>query len=53
MAFYFCGQYINIDVDDKEVEWDMFTIVPYFGVLVIVMDMRSEKIVLKIFSLFL
>ena len=30
MAFYFCGRYINIDGDEKEVERDMFTIVMHF-----------------------
>ena len=30
MAFYFCGQYINIDTNGKEVEWGIFTDVPHF-----------------------
>ena len=30
MAFYFCGRYINIDADEKEVEQDMFTVVLHF-----------------------
>ena len=30
MAFYFCGRYINIDADEREVKHDMFTTVPHF-----------------------
>ena len=30
MCFYFCGKYINIDCDDKEVRKSMFASVPYF-----------------------
>ena len=50
MRFYFCGSCINIDADEKKVEQDMYTAVLHFGVLVIVMDIRSGKIILKDFS---
>jgi len=30
MRFYFCESYINTDTDEKKVERDMFTAVPYF-----------------------
>jgi len=30
MDFYFCGQYINTNADDKKLKWDMFTVVPHF-----------------------
>ena len=30
MTFYFCGRYIDIDTDEKEMERDMFTAVPHF-----------------------
>jgi len=30
MGFYFCGQYINTDADEKKVERDMFKAVPHF-----------------------
>ena len=30
MGFYFCGRYINIDAEDKEVERDMYATLPYF-----------------------
>jgi len=46
MGFYFCGQYINTDDDDKEVERDIFTVVPHFWVIIIVLGM-SGKISLR------
>ena len=30
MCFYFSGRYINIDANEKEVERDVFTVVPHF-----------------------
>ena len=30
MGFYFCGRYIHINGDPKEVEWKMSTAVPTF-----------------------
>ena len=30
MTFYFCGRYINIDADEREVKQDMFTVAPHF-----------------------
>jgi len=30
MGFYFCGRYINTDADDKNVERDMYAVIPYF-----------------------
>ena len=50
MTFYFYGRYINIDTDEKAVKRDIITAVAHFLVLVIVMNMMSEKIILKIYS---
>ena len=30
MDFYFCSRYINTDVDDKDVERDMYAVISYF-----------------------
>ena len=30
MDFCFCGRYINIDANDKEVERDMYAVISYF-----------------------
>jgi len=30
MDFYFCGRYINTDVDDKKVKQDMYATIPFF-----------------------
>ena len=30
MKFYFCGRYINTDVEDKKVERDMYATILYF-----------------------
>ena len=30
MKFYLCGNYIDIDADEKEVEQDMYTVIPHF-----------------------
>jgi len=30
MKFYFCGSYINIDADEKEMERDMYMTIPHF-----------------------
>jgi len=30
MCFYFCGRYINTDVNDNDVERDMYAVIPYF-----------------------
>jgi len=30
MGFYFCGQYIYTDGDEKEVEWDTYKALSYF-----------------------
>ena len=48
MGFYFCGRYINTDCDDKYVEWVMFEAL-FVGVLMIIVDMKLEKEILKIF----
>jgi len=48
MGFYFCGKYIYTDGDEEEVERGMY--VAFFGVFMIRMGMKSEKIILKISS---
>ena len=50
MEIYFCGKYIYIDGDEKEVERDMYASLPYFQGLMIMMDMKREKTKLKISS---
>jgi len=49
MGFYFCGKYIYTDGDKKEVKRKCMQLSRIFGVLIIIMDMRSLKIILKIF----
>ena len=49
MGFYFCDKYIYTDGDEKEVKRDMYAALPYFGILMIRMSMKSEKIILRIF----
>ena len=51
MGFYFCGRYIYIDGDGKEVELDMNVTIPCFGVFMIVIGMRSG--ILKLSSVIL
>jgi len=48
MGFYFCGKYINTDCEDKYVERAMFGSISFFGVLMIIMDMKLGKTILKI-----
>ena len=48
MGFYFNDRYINTDCDDKYIERAMFEVVPLFAVLMIVMNMKFEKMILKI-----
>ena len=47
IKFYFCGRYINADVDDKKVERDMYAAI---RVLMIIMGMKIEKTILKIYK---
>ena len=47
MGFYFCGRYINTDADDKNVERDMYAVIPYFRVSEIILGMRCGKMILK------
>jgi len=53
MCFYFFGQFIYTDGDDKQVELDMYTVVPFFEVLMPVMAMNTGKTILKISSVIL
>ena len=52
MSFYFCGKYIYVDCDDKEVEQSMFAAIPYFWVLTTVMVMKWERYLEGFFSYF-
>jgi len=52
MKFYFCGRYINTDAEDKEVERDMYATIHTFGVLMIMMGVKSEKSSRGFFSYF-
>jgi len=49
MGFNFYGRYIYTDGDEKEVERNMYAAISCFRVLMIVMDMRNGKIILKNF----
>jgi len=52
MSFY--GRYINTDVDEKEVEWDMYAALLYFWILLmIILGTKSGKAFLKLFSVIL
>jgi len=53
MDFYFCDKYINTDADDKDVERICMRLSHIFGVLMIVLGMRSEKMILNFFSYFI
>jgi len=48
MGFYFCGKYINTDYEDRYVERAMFEAVSLFRVLIIILDMKFGKAILKI-----
>ena len=48
MGFYFRDRYINTDCNDKYVEGLCLRLSHFFGVLMIVMDMRLGKMILKI-----
>ena len=50
MGFYFCGRYLYTNGDENEDEWDMYAAIRYFWGSYDVMDMRSEKIILKNYS---
>ena len=50
MKFYFCGKYIYTNGDKKKVERDMYATLPYFPVLMILTNTKSEKTNLKISS---
>jgi len=50
MGFYFCGIYIYTEGDKKEAKWDMYAAPHIFGVLMIILDMRSRKAILKFSS---
>ena len=50
MRFYFCEKYIYTDGDEKEVERDMHAALLYFRDFYDQDDMKSEKIILRIFS---
>jgi len=50
MIFYICGKYIYTDGDEKEVEGDMYVAPRIFGIFMIRMGMKSEKIILRISS---
>jgi len=50
MGFYFYSKYIYTDGDGKEVEGTCMQLSRIFGVLMIRMGMKSEKINLKISS---
>ena len=48
MEFYFCGKYISTDDYEKEVEGTCTQLSRIFEILIIMMDIKSEKTNLKI-----
>ena len=49
MNVYFCDKYTHTD-NEEEVERDMYAAFPFFGVLMIMMGMKSGKTNMKICS---
>jgi len=50
MEFYFYDKYIHINRDEKEIKGTCMQLSRIFRVLMIWMSIKSEKIILQIFS---
>jgi len=50
MSFYFCGRYIHIEGDPKQVENDMYDDVSIFWVFMTFMVTKPGKAILKLSS---
>ena len=53
MKFYFCDKYIYIDGDENKVERDMYVLSHIFRILIIILGIRSKKVILKLSSVIL